>query len=165
MFRDLRDIDRPALEAMLRATSSFRGADVDIALELIDHRLERGDSSEYRFVVADEGGNVLGYACFGHVPLTDDSFDLYWLVVAPDRRGQGIGARLVARVKEETARLGCSRLYAETSSGGNYRGARSFYQAAGFIESARLPGFYRKGEDKVIYCFERKNRVENRHAR
>ena len=123
-------------------------------MELIDDGVARGKKSDFQFVVASEAETILGYACYGLIPLTEDSFDLYWLVVAPGQQHKKIGVRLMARVIEEVTRLGGARIYAETSSANDYSRARSFYAASGFVEAARMPDFYRRGEAKVVYCLQ-----------
>lgn len=154
ILRDLQKADRAPLETILRQTPAFRETDVEIALELIDNRLEKGERSDYQFVIAVEGQDLLGYACYGQIPLTADSFDLYWILVAPGRKGKGVGIRLMERVDQEVSNRGGARIYADTSSAEAYARARAFYSGRGFVEVARLPDFYRKGEAKVIFCRE-----------
>lgn len=154
ILRELQGTDRAQLETMLRQTPAFREADVKVALELISDRLEKGAGSDYQFIVAAEGQVALGYACYGLIPLTLDSFDLYWIVVAPDKRDKRVGIRLLEGVSQEVIRRGGARIYVDTSSADAYTRARAFYSAKGFVEKARLSDFYRKGEAKVIYCLE-----------
>src|SRR6185436_6964392 len=79
-LRELRASDRDALEALIRGTRAFREDEVAVALELIDAGC--GTSSGYLFFVAsDESDAPLGYACYGLTPLTDGTYDLYWIVV------------------------------------------------------------------------------------
>ncbi len=153
-FRQLHEHDRDTLTGILRRTPSFIEVDVQIAIELIDDRIAKGDGINHSVILPCEGDEVMGYACYGRIPLTDNSFDLYWIVVAPERHGQGVGVQLMNRVDNEAKLLGGMRIYADTSSGKEYARARRFYQAAGFHEAARLPDFYRQGEDKLIYCRE-----------
>jgi len=151
VLRDLRETDREALAATLRRTDGFRQDDVEVALELIDERLEKGERSEYQFIVAAEGDDLLGYACYGPIPLTESSFDLYWIVVAPRHQRKGVGRALMRRVEESAVRQGGRRVYIDTSSGDAYVDTRAFYTAAGYSEVARFPDFYREGEAKLVY--------------
>jgi len=54
----------------------------------------RDDQSIVVVIDDDAPDRVLGYACFGKTPMTDATYDLYWLVVAEAARGRGIGANL-----------------------------------------------------------------------
>ncbi len=96
-------------------------------------------------------GEITGYTCFGPVPGTLSSFDLYWIVVRQDRRGGGIGRALLAQTEEAVASSGGSRLYAETSSRELYEPTRRFYRSAGFRQEAFLENFYSPGDGKIIF--------------
>ncbi|MCE9526889.1 MAG: hypothetical protein K8R36_12630, partial [Planctomycetales bacterium] len=64
------DSDRAAIRRIIDFTGLFRAPEVDVAVELVDERLAKGPPSGYEFVFAEEGGQVLGYACFGHNEMT-----------------------------------------------------------------------------------------------
>src|SRR5690606_34637559 len=70
---------RPQLEGMLRATESLNEAEVAVALELIDLTLENPGQSDYRFLLARGPAGLAGYVCYGPTPMTDGTYDLYWL--------------------------------------------------------------------------------------
>ena len=72
------------------------------------------------------------------MPLTKDSYDLYWIAVAPHAQGLGIGQRLMGLAESAVARRGGGQLYIETSSRGVYARTRRFYRAAGYRQAARL---------------------------
>jgi GNAT superfamily N-acetyltransferase len=55
--------------------------------------------------------------------------------VAPPRRGEGLGARMLAAAEAEAARQGCHSAWLDT-----FR-AREFYLAQGYEEFAALPGY------------------------
>lgn len=150
MLRDLRAEDRPALAALLVATRMFSEEEVDVALEVIDAGLSR-PGGDYQFVVAEESGQVAGYGCFGRSPMTDATWDLYWLAVHPSLQGRGIGARLLRRVEELVAAQGGRLLVVETAGKPEYAGTRAFYERSGYPEHARLRDFYRDGDDKVVH--------------
>lgn len=121
------------------------------ALELLDAALERppGNTYEARILV-DEADHPIAYACFGQIPMTESSFDLYWLVTAPEHRGQGLGARLLSAVETELRGRRARTMRIETSSLEGQGGARRFYLKAGYQEVGVLPDFYRPGDDLVI---------------
>ncbi|HMP50702.1 MAG TPA: GNAT family N-acetyltransferase, partial [Candidatus Melainabacteria bacterium] len=145
-------LDIEPVGKMVTDTGVFSAEEVDCAKELVAEASERGeDGSGYRFVFLENGAEMMGYACFGRVPLTESSFDLYWLVVDPRYHRQGVAAELLSAVETETARLGGHAIYAETSSAVVYAPARAFYMNQGYEEASRLKDFYRPGDDRITF--------------
>jgi ribosomal protein S18 acetylase RimI-like enzyme len=157
-LRELRAADRAPLAALLRATDAFTEEEVGVALELIDAGLAgtppRPD--DYRFFVAelDAGSSpaVAGYVCYGLAPLSDGVYDLYWIAVDPQRQGRGVGRALLAAVEDDVRRRRGRTILIETGGKASYAPTRAFYEAAGYAELARIPDFFRAGDDKVTYA-------------
>jgi D-alanine-D-alanine ligase len=143
--------DPAAVRRLAEATGYFCAEEAAVAAELVIERLSKGPESGYHFIFAEVDGRLAGYTCYGPVPLTASSYDLYWIVVSPDAQGKGLGRTLL----EETERLarlaGGTRLYADTSGRPQYAGTRAFYERVGFRLEAVLEDFYAPGDDKVIY--------------
>jgi ribosomal protein S18 acetylase RimI-like enzyme len=148
---ELKALDRESIDRILRATGFFSQAEMDIALELIDDRLQMGEGSDYQFVVAEAGGQVAGYSCFGAIPCTRSSWDLYWIAVSPAHQGLGIGQKLVVATEEAARALGATRMYVDTSGRAQYVPTRAFYERCGYEVAARFPDFYAPGDGKVVY--------------
>ncbi len=144
--------DLPALRRLVATTQVFYPEERKIAHELLEERLRRGANSGYAFFFAERGGRLVGYCAWGNVPLTRQSYDLYWIAVAPDCQGQGIGQRLMLLVEQAVARRGGGGLYIETSSRRVYARTRRFYRAAGYRQVARLVDFYAPRDHKVVFC-------------
>jgi ribosomal protein S18 acetylase RimI-like enzyme len=144
--------DLPALRRLVESAGVFNGQERAVALELLEARLERGPKSGYSFFFAQRRGEVLGYAAWGDAPLTQRTFDLYWIVVTPAAQGQGIGRALLTQVEEAVGARGGGRLYIETSSRKVYARTRRFYGEAGYAEVARLRDYYAPGDHKVMFC-------------
>jgi GNAT superfamily N-acetyltransferase len=142
---------RSKLASLLAATPEFTPAEVEVALELVDCALENPTSDDYRFVVSEHGGRVLGYACFGATPMTQGCFDLYWLVVDRANRVAGVGRELMAAVEAELRSEGARLIRVETAGLASYQAARAFYEKVGYEEAARLRDFYWPGNDLCIY--------------
>jgi ribosomal protein S18 acetylase RimI-like enzyme len=149
-----RHIAEPAdpgkIEELVAGTCVFSEEEARIAGELATTTLS--GSETYRFLFAEEpGGKLLGFSCFDRIPLSEVSFDLYWIAVTGDRQGTGLARELM----ERTARFAKSKrgrwLFAETSSRAPYDRARAFYARAGFQEVARFDDFYAPGDAKVIF--------------
>lgn len=148
LLRDLRPADREPIAALLRATDAFHADEIDVALELVDAPREVG----YRFVVAELDGRVAGYACFGRTPCTDAVWDLYWIAVDPRTQGRGVGRALWSAVERAVQGESARMLLVETASKPSYAATRAFYAAIGLEEIARVPDFYARGDDKIVYA-------------
>ena len=143
--------DPARIADLVTATGMFSAGEADLARELVEERLARGLASGYRFLLAERDGRLLGYACFGPIPLTRSSFDLYWIAVGPGGRHGGIGRRLIQRVERTVVELGGARLYADTSLRPDYEPSRAFYRAMGYVEAARFADFYAPGDGKIVF--------------
>ncbi len=144
--------DISAVRVLTQKAGVFNTEEITIAEELATEAFEKGaEKSGYHFVFYEEEGCMLGYTCFGRIPLTESSYDLYWLVVDGAHRNKGIAVRLMTVSEEAIRSAGGTQVYAETSSCPDYAPARAFYQKAGYAECACQADFYRKGDDKVTY--------------
>lgn len=144
--------DRIAVRRLVASTGFFSGPEEEIAVELVDDALAKGEGpSGYHFIFAEENGQAVGYVCFGPIAGTTASHDLYWIVVDNGRRGGGVGRLLEHACGEAVAKLGGRRLYVDTSSRAQYEPTRAFYRACGYAEAARLDDFYAASDGKVIF--------------
>lgn len=139
------------VRSLIASTGSFNAAEVEIAAELVTERLTKGIRSGYHFVLAERGASLVAYACYGLIEGTQGSFDLYWIAVAPEEQGKGLGVQAFNRAEAAMRKAGAKHIYVDTSSSDRYAGTRGFYQGMGFKEEARLPDFYSPGDAKVIY--------------
>ena len=119
--------------------------------ELWESYLRNGEASGYTFAVYREGAQVLGFLCFGPTPLTEGTFDLYWIAVAPEAQGQGVGSALMAHLENEVAKLGGRLILVETSGTALYTQARRFYERCGYHYEAVVHDFYSPGDDLIIF--------------
>lgn len=150
-IRALQAADRPALEAMLKKTDIFYGEEVSVALELIDIALSMPGQEDYHLYVYEHEGSVAGYHCTGKRPLTDGVFDLYWIVVAPDTTGSGIGSALLHHAEQFVQAQKGRWILAETSSRKQYDKTRNFYKKHHYQVLAHIPDFYKPGDGMVVY--------------
>jgi len=144
--------DPAAVRRLVEATGYFTAVEADVAEELVNERLSQGPDSGYHFVFLEVDGNLAGYACYGPVPLTASSYDLYWIVVSPEFQGQGLGRILLQEAERWARQGGGTRFYADTSGRAQYASTRAFYQRVGFQREALLEDFYAPGDAKVIYA-------------
>ena len=139
------------VRAITRSTGFFTDPEVEVAVELVEERLAKGPASGYHFIFAEVDGRPVGYSCFGPIPCTVSSYDLYWIAVDADARGRRVGTRLLDESEKAVARLGGTRVYVETSSRAQYEPTRRFYEQRGYRREALLEDFYAPGDGKVMY--------------
>jgi GNAT superfamily N-acetyltransferase len=142
------------LEAVRRITEStgfFYAEEIDTAVELVEDRLSKGPRCGYHFIFAELDGQTAGYASYGPIACTKESFDLYWLVVSGDVRGKGLGTQLLKESEDAISALGGTRVYIETSARPLYVPTRAFYIARGYTQIAELEDFYAPGDAKAMY--------------
>ncbi len=143
--------DAAAIREIVTSTGFFHDHEIAVAVELVEERLQKGLDSGYLFLFAEQGGRTVGYSCYGEIPCTAGSYDLYWIAVRDDCRGQGIGKVLLQKTEALiTARQGRA-VWVETSGQKKYVPTRDFYRRGGYQEAAVLKDFYGPGDDKFIY--------------
>ena len=91
--------DRHRVREIVESTGFFSPEEVDISGQLVDERLSKGPASGYEFVFAEIDGQPVGFACFGRIPATQQSFDLYWIAVRRDRQRRGVGRVLLDKTE------------------------------------------------------------------
>ncbi|MFL5603714.1 MAG: GNAT family N-acetyltransferase, partial [Gemmatimonadaceae bacterium] len=156
IIRPLVAADRSGVFRILESAGNFTPEEVATALELIDEWLELGEHSGYLTYVLEsqsEGlSEVLGYVCFGPTPLTEATYDLYWIAVDKSKHRGGVGKRLMKFTEEEIARRGGRMLLVETSSQETYGGTIQFYEKTGYELVGKILEYYKPGDDKLIFA-------------
>jgi ribosomal protein S18 acetylase RimI-like enzyme len=152
MFREeVGPSDASLVRDIVASTGFFHGHEIEVAVELVEERLQKGPDSGYLFLFAEQGGRTVGYSCYGEIACTQGSYDLYWIAVHEDLRGRGIGGVLLQKTEELISRRLGRAIWVETSGQEKYLPTRQFYLRQGYQEAAVLPGFYADGDDKVVY--------------
>lgn len=141
--------DRKPLADLLGRIDSFSPTEISCALELIDLALT-ANNPDYQILVAAKADTVVGYVCYGPTPMTDGTFDLYWIASAPEVRGQGVGGALVSAMEGDLRRRNARLIRVETSAMEAYGPTRGFYESMKYREEARFRDFYKGGEDLII---------------
>ncbi|WP_321495957.1 GNAT family N-acetyltransferase [uncultured Desulfobacter sp.] len=143
------DVER--VRTLVTETGFFRLDEISIAAELVEERLKSGHESGYHFVMAQKQGNLAGYGCFGPIPCTLTSYDIYWIAVAPKFQGKGLGKCILGEMERLIREMGGIQVYVETSTQPGYASTRRFYERCGYRCEAVLDDFYEPGDGKAIY--------------
>ena len=147
--------DLSTVREILESAGFFHDHEIEVAVELVRETLKVGPVEGYRFVFAEMDGRTVGYSCFGPIPCTVGSYDLYWIAVHQSQRGRGVGRAILSlteeRIEASVGGGGGRRVYAETSSRALYQPTRAFYERCGYRAEARMEAFYGPADDKIVY--------------
>src|SRR5262245_46230353 len=143
---------RDELCQLLTETRVFRDSEIDVALEVIDAYFLHPDGDYTALGAFTRSGVLLGYVCYGPVPCTVGSWDLYWIAVSPRTQRAGVGSQLLQEVDRRLASTDARLVLIETSSLAHYAPARALYERHGYQVVARVPDFYAEGDDRLIYA-------------
>jgi PhnO protein len=139
MIRAATGSDASQAYRLLAHLQQFAGVEVSEEAAFVRQFRQVLAEPRFRAFVAEEAGDVRGVITVwlreslfhsGPVALIDE------LVVAEDRRGQGIGTRLLEHVVGACTALGCAEV--EVSTEADNRPARAFYARHGFVEEGVL---------------------------
>jgi ribosomal-protein-alanine acetyltransferase len=100
------------------------------------------------YLVAEEGGTVVGYAVTSSTGVLDDDAELQRIAVDPAYRRRGLATDLLAAVERLAADSRAQRLLLEVRE--DNVPAAAFYRARGFAEVGRRSGYYRDGAAAVV---------------
>ena len=142
--------DKPALMRILRHTPEFKPYEVAVAEEVIDGYLQDPKGTGYFALTAESDGKVAGYVCYGQTPCTAGTWDIYWIAVSGESRGQGIGSALTKAAEADIKKAQGRLIMIETSSQPIYENTRRFYLGQKYEQVARIPDFYAPGDDLLI---------------
>ncbi|MCI4625313.1 MAG: GNAT family N-acetyltransferase, partial [Candidatus Magnetoovum sp. WYHC-5] len=131
--------DRENIRGLLSSAGVFNAREIDVAIELIDDRIEKGNLSEYSFLFAELNTDILGYISYGPITLTENRFDIYWICVGKNVQQGGVGSMLISNAEHNIIGKDGYSVFVETSSKVSYKPAREFYKKHGYVLVASVP--------------------------
>ncbi|MCX5847964.1 MAG: GNAT family N-acetyltransferase [Deltaproteobacteria bacterium] len=144
--------DIGAIADIVKSSGFFSAEEIEIALELAEEKLTQPHDCSYQFVFAEDNKRVVGYTCYGLIPATHSSYDIYWIAVLKEMRSKGLGKLLMAETEKIIRSSGGRQVYVETSSRHQYQPTHGFYESCGYQKEAFLKNFYHEGDGKIIYA-------------
>ena len=154
MITTLRKSDRNKIQKILVDTNNFFNDEISVAMELIDIHINVTEQKDYEiFVDRDENDEeqINGYVCIGPRPLTDGTYDLYWIAVNPSIQSKGVGSKLVRHIEEHIKNKNGRLVLIETSGKPSYEKERKFYEKNLYEKFVEIKDFYKKGDSLVVY--------------
>jgi ribosomal protein S18 acetylase RimI-like enzyme len=151
MLRPIAPSDTDALVELTAGTGFFKPHELDTLREVLDD-YHAGDAElGHRAFAWEEGGRILGYVYHAPAAMTDRTWYLYWIAVAADQQGRGLGGRLLRFVEDDVRDQDGRLLLIETSSTPHYDPTRRFYRKYGYDQIATLPDYYADGDGMVVF--------------
>lgn len=147
----MRAADVLLVREIVKTTGFFHDEEIEIAVELVEERLKKGQASGYEFIFLEFEDWPVAYSCYGLIPLTKSSYDLYWIAVHSDHRSKGLGKILLTETENDIKARRGTAIYTETSSRDLYIPTRQFYLRNGYNLKAQFEDYYDKGDDLVYF--------------
>ncbi|MFH0757797.1 MAG: GNAT family N-acetyltransferase [Bacteroidota bacterium] len=149
--REVGPADPDTIKTIVTSTGFFREDEILVAAELAEERLQKGAASGYEFLFAEIAGEPVAYSCYGLIPCTLHSYDLYWIATHREYMNRGIGKFLLQETEKAIFGLGGEGIYVETSSKEQYTPTRAFYEKNQYLLKAMFKNFYAPDDDKLVY--------------
>jgi ribosomal-protein-alanine N-acetyltransferase len=106
---------------------------------------ELAQAETRRYVVAEDGGHIVGYA---GLMCIEPIADVQTIAVVPEQEGKGIGSALLTELIRESRRRRAEDVLLEVRAD-NPR-AQQLYRRFGFVQIHVRPRYYRDGVDALI---------------
>jgi ribosomal protein S18 acetylase RimI-like enzyme len=152
MIRPATETDTLALLALTAGTGYFKPLEVETLEEVLaDYFASSRDDFGHRCFVWDESGTVLGYVYHAPEEMTDRTWYVWWIAVAAEQQGRGLGGKLLASAENDVRALGGRLLVVETSDTPHYEPTRRFYLKSGYSAVATIPDFYADGDGMAVF--------------
>lgn len=145
-IRLIKPEDIPALKTVIEDNDLFSS---DMLDEMMTDYFAPENNHEFWFTYEDQQPVEIAYCA--PEKMTEGTWNLYLIAVAPDYQGQGIGTAIIEYIEQMLIARGERVLLVETSGLDSFKGTREFYCKCGYQEEARIREFYQAGEDKIIF--------------
>lgn len=145
-IRALQRGDLTGVRSVLDGTGLFPS---DMLTEMAEPFLS--GAAPHFWSVALQEGQPIGFAYCEPERMTEGTYNLLAIAVAPEHQRSGSGAALVRSIEAILRQEGGRLLLVETSTDPDQAGARAFYLKNGFTEEAHIRDFYAPGQTKVVF--------------
>lgn len=146
-IRSTKARDIKGLQTVLDGTGLFPA---DMLPDMVSSFLSSEDSGDI-WLTCEVGGEAVGFCYAVPETLTQGTWNMLAIAVAPLRQGTGIGRAIVAKLEAILAEQGNRVLIVDTSGTEAFARTRGFYLKNGYVEEARIRDFWAKDDDKVVF--------------
>ena len=141
MIRPTSPEDRNVILEMTEGTKVFHAHEIEALGEVLDDYHAMNQRFEHRASTMLDGDSIIGFAYYAPVAMTVRTWELWWIVVAKQLQGHGLGKLLLDAVESEVLTEQGRLLLIDTSSLPHYEPTRQFYRKRGYEFVAALPRF------------------------
>lgn len=138
--------DVPVLKQVLDATGLFPS---DMLQDMVTPFLN--GSTEALWLTAESDGTPCGFCFAQPEQLTEGTWNMLAIAVAPAQQGAGVGTGLTGALEQHLRDLDARILIADTSGTDDFTQTRDFYAKNGYAAEARIRDFWAAGDDKVTF--------------
>ena len=139
------------IKAIVSSLGYYDEAEIRVAVDLVQERLDRGLACNYLFIFADFNGRAISFACFGPIPCAKNNFELYWMSTHKDYGHKGVAREILRRVERVVWAFNGRALYLSTSSKPVFIPTREFLLKTGYRVEATLFNFYDENEHRMMF--------------
>jgi ribosomal protein S18 acetylase RimI-like enzyme len=154
MIRPIIPADTDALVALTQATGMFKPLEIVALREVLDDYFAENQADGHVAIAFEDtaAGAIVGYAYYGPAPMTEGTWQLWWIAVEKNQQGRGVGSRLLRHVEDDIRVNHQGRiLFIETGSLPHYELTRQFYRKFDYEQHALLKDFYAVGDSMVVF--------------
>ncbi len=151
MIRPITEADTPVILSITASTGVFKPMEIETLAEVIDDYYDEERENGHRAFVWEEDGQVIGFLYHAPEEMTIGTWCLWWIVVAADQQGRGLGATLLAFVEQDIRDQGGRLLIVETADTPRYEATRRFYLNRGYTIAAHVPDYYLDDDGMVVF--------------
>ena len=142
--------DTPLLTALADQTGMFKPMEIQALQEVLDDYFAAREENHFA-ITREQDGRVVGFAYYAPAYMTERTWYLYWIAIAKDQQGRGVGGELLRAVEDHVRSLQGRLLFIETSSLPHYEPTRKFYLKHAYEITGVLKEFYADGDDMVVF--------------
>ena len=150
MIRPSKPGDVAGILSLAEASGLFPPEHLEPLEGLLREFFQAGDAQE-RFWLTDDDDGVRGMVFCEPELMTNQTWNLRLIAVAPEHQGKGRGAGLLAHTEQFLAKRGGRLLVVDTSGTEEFDSVRRFYRRCGYSEATRIADFFDTGDDKITF--------------
>jgi ribosomal protein S18 acetylase RimI-like enzyme len=147
-YRRAVDSDRAAMRGL--ADHDVAGTPYASVVEYFLRLFSEGSDRESRAIVAERGGEIVGFALFGEVAGAVRAGRMHFVSVTASARLHAIGIGLCEAAVADLVSAGARLIVAELPDEPLLSPGGALLLRCGFSETARVADYYRDGVDLVI---------------